>query len=193
MRWVFICALLCPGLLAETLKVRAEAGDWAFSFRVADQTVLGESPAVEHADFQAWHKGKPVSSHGHKLEFTRGAWGYTLTIQPNPKSPRITLFNHTSIGKLWFATAPDILKLRPGWYRFGEGHSLGVGGATAMVRVRGEIGKSTFESSAIFFAVLMAGLLGGAWISRLSSRPYDLPEPFPEPGICPGNANQNQA
>ena len=186
--------LVCPGLLAETLRVRGDAGEWSFSFQMADEAVIGENSALAHSGFQAWHRGEPISIYDHKVEFTRGPWGYTLTIQANPNSPRITLFNHTSIGELWFASATDgVLKLRPGWYRFGEGHSLGIEGATALVRVRGEIGKSPFESSAIFFAVLMAGLLGGAWISRFSGRPYDLPEPFPEPGICPRDANQNHA
>jgi len=174
-RCLLIFALLCPGLLAETLTVHGEAGAWRFSFRVPGEAPASTKPELGHSDFRAWHHGRAVSTTGHKLELTRGPWGYTLSIQPNQTTARFTIFNHTSLGELWFDTEPGILSLRPGWYRFGEGHSLGLDGATAVLRIEGESEDSSSESKASSFALLLTGLLAGAWITGFSRRPHDLP------------------
>ena len=175
MRCLLIFALLCPGLLAETLTVHGEAGAWRFSFRVPGEAPASTKPELGHSDFRAWHHGRAVSTTGHKLELTRGPWGYTLSIQPNQTTARFTIFNHTSLGELWFDTEPGILSLRPGWYRFGEGHSLGLDGATAVLRIEGESEDSSSESKASSFALLLTGLLAGAWITGFSRRPHNLP------------------
>lgn len=197
MRWTLLLVLLCPGLLAETLTVHGEAGAWRFSFRVPGEAAVGGKPALGHSDFRAWHHGRVVSTTNHILEFTRGPWGYTLSIQPSQSERRFTLFNHTSLGELWFATAPDVLSLRPGWYRFGDGHTLGhtlgLGGAHAIVRIEGELETSAPESSASSFVLLLAGLLAGAWITGAAGRPNNPPQPFPEPCVGPGNRDQNHA
>ena len=138
---------------------------------------------------------------GHKLEFSRGPWGYTLTMQANEASPRITIFNHTSRGELWFESPADVLKLRPGWYRFGEGHSLGVEGAVAMLRIEGEVEAAPAETSAASSVLLLGGLLAGAWITFLGGRrqffsrrrPDDALQAFPEAGVGPRDADENHA
>lgn len=174
--------MLCPGLLAETFTVHGEAGAWRFSFRVPArvpiqvpaETATSTKPALEHSDFRAWHQGRAVSVTGHKLEFTRGPWGYTFSIQPNQTAARFTIFNHTSLGELWFDSEPDIVRFRPGWYRFGAGHSLGLKGATAVLRIEGESEDSDSEGKASSFALLLTGLLAGAWITAYARRPNDV-------------------
>ncbi len=194
MKSSLVLVLLCPGLFAETLTILGEAGDWRFSFRVLSEQAVSGKAALEHSNFVAWHQGLAVPVDGHKVELSRGAWGYTLTLQANEASPRITIFNHTSLGQLWFDSAEDVIKLRPGWYRFGGGHSLGVDGATAMLRIEGEVEATGAETSAFAYVLLLAGLLAGAGLTILGGRrPDDALQAFPEAGISPRDANQNHA
>lgn len=157
---------------------------------------MSSKAALEHSSFVAWHQGTAVPVDGHKVEFSRGLWGYTLTLQANETSPRITIFNHTSQGELWFDSEADVLKLRPGWYRFGEGHSLGLEGATAMLRVEGEVADTPAKTSASAYVLLLVGLLAGAGITFLNGRrplsgrrPDDALQAFPETSIGPRDAN----
>lgn len=170
MRPILILALLGPSLVAETLTVHGEAGPWRFSFQIPTEEYRNGTPALEHSEFQAWYSGQAVPTDHHKLEFTRGPWGYTLSVQPNPSERRFTLFNHTSLGELWFPTEPDVLRLRPGWYRFDHGHTLGLEDSVAVLRIEGAVETSTSESRRSSFIFLVAGLLAGIWTTRCVGR-----------------------
>lgn len=187
MRWCLLVALLAPGLWAETLTVRGEAGAWSFSFHVPEELPAGGVPALEHSEFEAWHGGAAVATDDHRVELARGAWGYTLSIQPNATARRITLFNHTSGGELWIDTRGGRARLRPGWYRFGDGHTLGVDGAQATLRIEGQMEANRAESAAPMLFLLVTGLLAGVGLAFFSGRSYQLPKTLPESGIAPGH------
>jgi hypothetical protein len=193
-RSCLILVLLCPVLFAGTLSVQGEAGDWKFQFRVPEDAVVSGKSALRHSDFVAWHRGLQVETAKHKVEFSRGPWGYTFTVQANEKAPRVTMFNHTSIGELCFDFDRKVVRFRPGWYRFGEGHTIGVNGAQAILRIEGGEEPPSSGRLASSGILLLAGLLAGGWIAFTSGRrPHDPLNVLAEPGIGPRHPDENHA